>query len=154
MEDGDRRESRGGRGRGRKERGREKEWDRKNVLVCFVLVSNAASNRCLRLKPEKKKKKNKWLRTYFKYAKDNIQIMLAFECIQIIEVVMMSPSLSIIRKNISSHPSCQKKPEMHINEVLHRGSVSLGKSGLWPQVSISQVHRHLHILLPQRLCSK
>lgn len=97
----------GGEEAGEGEAGRKNEME-KTVLVCFVLVLNVVSNRCLRLK---------WLH-YFKYAKDNIQIMIAFECIQIVEMVMMRPPLPIMRKTISSYPSCLNKPEMRINEML------------------------------------
>lgn len=82
----------------------------------FVLVFNAASSRCLKLKLKKKKKR---LHTYFEYAKSNIQVMIAVKYIQIIQVVMMSPSLPLARKkSISSYPSCQNKLEIHINEML------------------------------------
>lgn len=48
--------------------------------------------------------------------------MTAFKYIQIIQVVMMSPSLPIIEeKSISFYPSCQNKLEMYINEMLHWG---------------------------------
>lgn len=117
----------------------------------FVLVLNAASSRCLELKLKKKKR----LHTYFEYAKSNIQVMIAFEYIQIIQVVMMSPFLPLARKeSISSYPSCQNKLGIHINEMLlaGRGNLCLpaGQNGPWPDCFIIQFP-HLHIFLLQRL---
>lgn len=118
--EGERRTGRGGRGDGVQRGERQGERTRGKEMFCFVfvLVFNAVSSRCLKLKLKKKKT----VHTYFEYAKSNIQVMIAFKYIQIIQVVMMSPSLPLMRKkSISSYPSCQNKLEIHINEMLLAG---------------------------------
>lgn len=115
----------------RRERQGERIRGKEMFCIVFVLVLNAASSRCLELKLKKKNH----LHTYFEYAKSNIQVMIAFEYIQIIQVVMMSPFLPLARKeSISSYPSCQNKLGIHVNEMLlagEGGSMSLHRTE-WP----------------------
>lgn len=123
-----------GEGRENQRRERQRERIRGKEMFCFVfvLVLNAAFSRCLELKLKKIKNH---LHTYFEYAKSNIQVMIAFEYIQIIQVVMMSPFLPLTRKeSISSYPSCQNKLGIHVNEMLLAGegeSMSLRRTE-WP----------------------